>query len=136
MMDKANFKNIVFAPISIGELVDKITILEIKESQISDLIKLENIKKELMALNSLSIYQNNKQALFDYQKELREVNLTIWDLEEKIRYLERMENFNDGFIETSRRIHRANDERSFIKKKINILFASELSEEKSYRLEK
>lgn len=135
-MDKANFKNIVFAPISIGELVDKITILEIKESQISDLIKLENIKKELMALNSLSIYQNNKQALFDYQKELREVNLTIWDLEEKIRYLERMENFNDGFIETSRRIHRANDERSFIKKKINILFASELSEEKSYRLEK
>ena len=136
MMDKANFKNIVFAPISIGELVDKITILEIKESQISDLIKLENIKKELMALNSLSIYQNNKQALFDYQKELREVNSTIWDLEEKIRDLERMENFNDGFIETSRQIHRANDERSFIKKKINILFASELSEEKSYRLEK
>lgn len=110
--------------ISKGELIDKITILEIKMDRIKDENKLKNIKIELDILSKLEFETKHKSSMKD-------VNERIWDCEELIRKMS-MENPPREFIECARNIHIFNDERAYIKKLINIETGSEIIEEKSY----
>jgi hypothetical protein len=119
-------------PVSVGELVDKITILKIKRYQIRDTSKLVNIHKEHDALTSLDEYVTIQKTVLEHQQELMEVNLRLWFLEEDIRHYEKIQQFTGDFIEVARKIYKTNDERSRIKKEINILCNSELVEEKSH----
>jgi len=119
-------------PVSVGELVDKITILKIKRYQIKDTTKLVNIHKEHDALTSLDEYVTIQKDVLEHQQQLMEVNLRLWFLEEDIRHYEKIQQFTGDFIEVARKIYKTNDERSRIKKEINILCNSELVEEKSH----
>ena len=122
----------IYVPVSVGELVDKITILKIKLNQIKDEKKLVNIQHEYDALTSLSEYVTTQKTIINQHQELMNVNLTIWFLEEDIRHYEKIQHFTGEFIEVARKIYITNDERSRIKKEINILCNSELTEEKSH----
>ena len=118
----------LLAPISVGELIDKITILEIKEERITDESKRINVEKELEALRSIEIL-NIPTDLVD---ELREVNRSLWDIEDAIREKERMSEFDEKFVELARSVYFTNDRRSRIKRSINEISGSDLIEEKSY----
>ena len=119
-------------PVSVGELVDKITILKIKRYQIKDADKLVNIHKEHDALTSLDEYVTIQKDVLEHQHQLMEVNLRLWFLEEDIRHYEKNNNFGEWFVDAARKIYKTNDERSRIKKEINVLCNSELVEEKSH----
>jgi len=119
--------------LSVGELLDKITILQIKSERINDEPKLENINKELQVLQSLwdaSPYSDN--ALDIYISELKAINEELWDIEDKIRDKEGEQAFDQGFIELARSVYFTNDKRADIKRVINSKTGSELIEEKSY----
>ena len=121
----------VNAPISIGELFDKITILEIKLSQVKDKDKLKNITIEYNHFKEISASINTKNI--DYLiGNLKEVNLTLWNIENNIRAKENLQEFDLEFIEISRSVYKNNDLRAVIKKKINILTDSLLCEEKEH----
>ena len=120
-------------PVSVGELVDKITILKIKLTQIKDKEKLINVQKEHDTLTFLNQYVTIQKDVLEHQQQLMEVNLAIWFLEEDIRHYEKIQHFTGDFIEVARKIYKTNDERSRIKKKINILCNSELIDEKSHK---
>ena len=121
-------------PISYGELLDKITILEIKKKKITDQEKLKNIKNEHFELNevakSLKKIDNVKYEIF--YKKLFEVNLSLWEIEDKIRILEKDKDFDSEFIELARKVYFTNDKRFEIKSEINKHFGSEFFEEKQY----
>jgi DNA helicase HerA-like ATPase len=122
--------NLYYTPISIAELLDKITILQIKSNKILDKTKKNNVDKELNLLIKIIDYnkiKNNKNYL-----ELYETNQLLWDSEDKIRQLEKENQFDNLFIETARSIYKLNDKRSQIKKNINTLYNSILIEEKFY----
>jgi len=119
-------------PVSVGELVDKITILKIKRYQIKDADKLVNIHKEHDVLTSLNEYVKIQKDVLEQQQQLMEVNLRLWFLEEDIRHYEKTNFFESAFIDVARKIYKTNDERSRIKKEINLLCNSELVEEKSH----
>ena len=121
-------------PISIGELVDKITILEIKKDKILDNLKFSNIHSELIKLNLIynSTKEKNKNIDF-YYKSLKKINAELWDIEENIRDCERRKDFGNEFIELSRKIYFKNDLRYEIKNKINKELGSQILEEKSYK---
>ena len=119
--------------LSVGELLDKISILQIKVERINDSSKLENIKKELSVLLSLwegSVYVNHD--LESEKNKLKLVNEELWDIEDKIREKEREQVFDKEFIELARSVYITNDKRADIKKTINKKTGSELVEEKSY----
>jgi len=116
--------------VSNGEIVDKLTILEIKLEKIKDEKKLENIRLEFEVLNETATQILSKEDPL-YNK-LREVNLRLWDIEDKCRDYERLKDFGEGFIYTVRQVYINNDERSRIKKKINEQTGSQFVEEKSY----
>jgi hypothetical protein len=121
-------------PISWGELIDKITILEIKQINIKSLTALNNINKELVYLND--IVENNtgvSELIKDFKKQLLDVNKRLWKVEDDIRDKELKQEFDSGFIELARRVYRLNDERAKLKKSINKALESELVEEKSYK---
>jgi len=115
-------------PISVGELIDKITILEIKEERITDESKRVNVQHELEALRSIEV-PNVSTDLVD---ELREVNRSLWDIEDAIREKERISEFDERFVELARSVYFTNDRRSRIKRSINEISGSNLIEEKSY----
>ncbi len=119
-------------PISLGELVDKITILQIKLLEIKDEEKLKNVQKEYNALTSLPIYKELKTQIGSYLNQLFVVNQKLWVLEDDIRKCEKSESFGEIFISCARHIYKTNDERSRIKKELNLAFGSELIEEKSH----
>ena len=120
-------------PVSLGELVDKITILEIKANKISDSNKLKNINNELEALLLVLVKINKDEKVFkDLYSELKKVNQELWEIEDKIRNLEKNKVFNGEFIEVARSVYIKNDKRFDLKNKINDLFDSEYKEEKSY----
>jgi len=119
-------------PVSVGELVDKITILKIKRYQIKDADKLVNIHKEHDVLTSLNEYVKIQKDVLEHQHQLMEVNLRLWFLEEDIRHYEKTNFFESAFIDVARKIYKTNDERSRIKKEINLLCNSALVEEKSH----
>ncbi len=120
--------------ISVGELVDKITILEIKQQQISDPVKQRNIRAELQALRPVFLQlsaaaPDGTDALID---RLRVTNRTLWWIEDELRSLEQDQNFGTEFIRLARAVYINNDERAALKKRLNLLFGSRLVEEKSY----
>jgi predicted nucleic acid-binding Zn-ribbon protein len=121
-------------PISWGELIDKITILEIKEVKITSNNALDNIRKELGFLSD--IISNSKgvyDAISPLKNELKEVNLNLWQVEDEIRDKEYSQEFDEKFISLARSIYRLNDDRANLKKQINETLFSELKEEKSYK---
>ena len=121
-------------PISWGELIDKITILEIKQTYIKSPIALTNINKELSYLNE--IVENSTgvaEPISDLKQQLLDVNKRLWQVEDDIRDKELKQDFDIGFIELARRVYRLNDERAKLKKSINQVLNSELVEEKSYK---
>lgn len=121
-------------PISLGELIDKITILEIKNEMINDKEKLKNISNELDKLFSLlNSLQLSKKVLDKYSKQLYVVNKKLWETEDILRALENEKSFNKEFIENARNVYKLNDERFRIKNKLNKQFSSEIIEEKSYK---
>ncbi len=125
--------NKIYAEISAGELVDKITILKIKKEKITNKEKIIEIKKELDSLTNTfdkSIKKNiNLEALI---KELKNINLKLWDVENKKRELEKKQGFGEEFVELARNVYKFNDERAKIKLKINEALGSNIKEVKSY----
>tara|TARA_B100000214_G_scaffold306214_1_gene237251 strand:+ start:1391 stop:1792 length:402 start_codon:yes stop_codon:yes gene_type:complete len=121
----------LLAPVSLGELIDKITILEIKKDHMTG-IKLNNVNRELELLQSI-LQDKNVAVDSDLISSLRIVNLRLWDIEDRIRIKEQRQEFDEEFIEIARSVYKENDIRSSIKKDINRKFNSELVEEKSYK---
>jgi hypothetical protein len=120
-------------PISPGELIDKITILEIKQGHLRNPEKLNNVLKELEVLQT--ILSEEVQSLPELEamtQKLKEINETLWEIEDAIRACEQRADFGDGFIRLARLVYRRNDERSAVKRSINQLLDSEIVEEKSY----
>ena len=120
-------------PVSWGELVDKITILEIKSERLTDTKALLNVRKELDLLSR--IFSDAGQAVTrirDLKTQLRKINETLWVIEDSIREKERTKSFDGEFIELARSVYVSNDERARIKREINKALGSDLMEEKSY----
>ena len=130
MKNLSTKKNIINAPISIGELVDKITILEIKKNKLK-YSKLENVLKELSFLRKL-MEKHQIEITDDLFTQLKEINLTLWNIEDQIRIKEKNKEFDNAFIELARSVYFNNDKRAEIKKSINLLSNSEITEEKFY----
>lgn len=120
-------------PVSWGELLDKLTILQIKKKRIKDSEKLKNIAKELAALQSAWQTRTiRSQELDELVRELRGANEALWDIEDEIRACERRRDFSERFIELARSVYRTNDRRASLKYRVNRLLDSEIVEEKSY----
>ena len=121
------------AEISYGELFDKISILKIKKSKIKDKVKLININKELKVLLKIkSKIKKSKQVLNKLEKRLTYVNIRLWNVEDRLRKLEKNKNFNKTFINLARNVYKLNDSRAKIKHSINLVSKSSIIEEKSY----
>ena len=120
--------------ISVGELIDKITILQIKKEKITNLKKVKKVSYELELLeNSLNSFETSKTAeLKNLMNELKKINQKLWKIEDDIRLLEKNKKFDDNFIKLARSVYITNDERFEVKNKINKLFSSEIEEVKSY----
>ena len=121
--------------ISNGEIVDKMTILELKLDKIKNIVQLENIEKEWKVLNDcvMSMYQIfGDVTLYNRVDELSDINSQLWDVEDWIRECEKEQRFDKEFVELARSVYKLNDERSEIKRHINLLTKSQLIEEKSY----
>ena len=117
-----------------GELIDKLTILEIKRERIQDPAKLANVEVERAALQSAcDAAIPASPALLALRAQLRGVNARLWDIEDEIRDCEREQDFGPKFVALARAVYRTNDQRSEIKREINLLLGSSLIEEKSYR---
>lgn len=120
-------------PVSLGELLDKISILEIKNKKITNESKLANIKKELSGLkNVLKELDINMSEANDLFEDLYKINLSLWEIEDSIRLLEKNEDFGKDFVKLARSVYITNDKRFEVKNKINQLFKSQYIEEKSY----
>ena len=130
MKNNSYKKEIINAPISIGELVDKITILEIKKNKLQN-SKLENVLKELTFLRKL-MEKHQIEITDDLFTQLKEINLRLWNIEDQIRIKEKKKEFDSTFIELARSVYFNNDKRAGIKKRINRLSNSEITEEKFY----
>ena len=129
----SNKLDIILAEISAGELIDKITILEIKKIKITNKEKLNNIEKELSSLNETMKKSIPDQNLIkDLIIKLKEINLKLWDIEDAKRAAEKENNFNEKFIELARNVYKFNDERAKIKLAINNTLGSNIKEVKSY----
>lgn len=120
--------------ISVGELIDKITILQIKKEKIADIEKVKKVSYELKLLeNSLNSLQTSKtEELRDLMDQLKIINQKLWTIEDNIRLLEKKKKFKNEFIELARSVYITNDERFKVKNKINKLFSSDVEEVKSY----
>jgi len=130
MSSKIKYLSTILAPISIGELIDKITILEIKQIYMTG-IKLKNINKEMKLLKNI-LQDKNLEINIDLIKNLKKVNKKLWEIEDNIRIKESNQEFDEEFIQLARSVYRENDMRASIKKEINQNYNSELVEEKSY----
>lgn len=127
---------LIEAPISLGELIDKITILEIKSDNISDAEKLKNVRHELNVLNEkveTLLDAEGKTRLAPLKQTLKSINQELWVIEDDIRDCEFAKDFGPKFIELARAVYVTNDKRANTKKDINLAFGSELIEEKSYK---
>ena len=125
--------NQILAEISAGELLDKITILEIKMEKITDSEKLKDINKELSSLTKTSNEKiPDKKRIEDLVLNLKKINLKLWDIEENKRKAEKEKKFDETFIQLSRDVYKSNDERAKIKFKINDILGSNIKEVKSH----
>ena len=124
----------ILAEISPGELIDKITILEIKRERLSDAAKLANVRYALDRLQETrSATLAAKGELGRLEAELKAVNERLWDIEDEIRDCERRSDFGAAFVALARQVYRQNDRRAALKKAIDGLYGSAMTEEKSYR---
>lgn len=126
--------SLIHTPVSYGELIDKITILQIKLMEIQDDAKLANVRNELELLDAT--WKNDKASetdITDEQARLLAVNQRLWKIEDDIRLKERARSFDDAFIQLARSVYIENDERAAIKREINVKLGSTLVEEKSYQ---
>jgi len=131
MSSKIKYLSTILAPISIGELIDKITILEIKQIYMTG-IKLKNINKEMKLLKDI-LQDKNLEINIDLIKNLKNINKNLWEIEDKIRIKESKQEFDEEFIKLARSVYIENDKRASIKKEINQKYNSDLVEEKSYK---
>ena len=123
----------ILAEISAGELFDKITILEIKKTKISNKEKLNDIEKELLSLKeTVKKYIPNQTSISKYINDLKDINLKLWDIEDGKRAAEKNKDFGENFIELARNVYKFNDERAKIKLAINTSLGSNIKEVKSY----
>jgi len=124
----------VHVQVSFGELIDKITILQIKKERISHAEKLKNIVKELTKLKATwNDIDQQHDNISQQITALKQVNEQLWDIEDRIRLKESAKAFDNEFIELARAVYKTNDQRATIKKQINIMLDSKLIEEKSYQ---
>tara|TARA_B100000700_G_scaffold171431_1_gene189393 strand:+ start:206 stop:613 length:408 start_codon:yes stop_codon:yes gene_type:complete len=130
MTNQSKIVSSILAPISVGELIDKIIILEIKLIKMNG-VKLKNIDKELKLLKYI-IQDKNLEIDINLINKLKEVNKNLWTIEDNIRLKESNQEFDNEFIQLARSVYKENDKRASIKKEINQRYNSELVEEKSY----
>ena len=123
---------IINTPVSLGELIDKISILIIKEQKIKDENKNKIICKELKLLRKILDEATNSQTISDYLNQLIDVNSALWRIEDEIRVCEKNKKFDQKFVELARSVYITNDRRAEIKLKINNKFGSKIVEVKSY----
>ena len=124
----------ILAEISAGELVDKITILQIKKAKISNKDKLIHIEKELFSLcETMELFIPNKNKILKLIDELKMINLKLWDIEDGKRSAEKKNDFGNNFIELARNVYKFNDERARVKLEINNTLGSNIKEVKSYK---
>ena len=124
----------ILAEISAGELIDKITILEIKKEKINDDQKLIDINKELISLNStMKEFIPDLNKVSNLKNDLKNRNLKLWDIEDSKRNAEKNKKFDEEFIQLARNVYKFNDERAKIKLSINIILESNIKEVKSYK---
>ena len=124
----------IHVPVSPGEVLDKITILEIKSERMSDPEKVANVKVELALLQKTWADSVSEDSVInDLHAQLKEINEALWEIEDNIRDKERAREFDKRFIELARSVYFTNDRRSKIKKDLNLHLGSEIIEEKSYQ---
>ena len=126
--------NKINIPVSVGELADKITILEIKKDKINNKLDLKEINKELKLLKQ--IWKNKNLLSYNIEiefKKLKKINLRLWSIEDRKRKHERDKIFDNKFINLARNVYILNDKRAYIKKNINKLTGSDINEVKSYK---
>ena len=126
--------SLISTPVSFGELIDKITILEIKSEHIRDAVKLANVQTELEMLNTT--WAQNPASRTDIcaeRAELKSINQSLWEIEDEIRLKEKAQAFDARFIELARAVYFTNDKRAAVKREINLKLGSKLVEEKSYQ---
>ena len=123
----------ILAEISAGELIDKITILEIKKEKINNKEKLAEIDKELISLNeTLKKSITDESKIISFRNDLKNINLKLWDIEDGKRSAEKNNQFDEKFIQLARNVYKFNDERAKIKLAINNTLGSNIKEVKSY----
>jgi hypothetical protein len=127
-------KNTPLIPVSWGELLDKITILQIKRERLTGAVALANVARELDALSAIAapVLADDRMAT-DLTAKLKQLNETLWEIEDRIRDKEAAGAFDADFIALARAVYKRNDERAALKKQLNLQLASGLVEEKSYR---
>ena len=126
----------IIAPVSVGELIDKITILRIKSARVTDSAKLHNVRHELELLeNTQRECVPASAKLEQLTADLQHVNELLWDVEDDIRICERDADFGPKFIDLARSVYRFNDRRCEIKREINLMLGSSLVEEKAYTVQ-
>ena len=123
---------LINTPISLGELVDKISILIIKQKNITDETKIDHVKKELDFLQKTLMNYVQQEEINNYLENLININSKLWNIEDDIRECERKKLFDQSFIDLARSVYFTNDERAKVKNDINKTFGSELVEVKSY----
>ena len=125
----------ISAPVSPGELIDKITILEIKQERIEDAVKVRNVNAELELLEALwsgSVFKSTALVV-KKRAELKAINEALWVIEDDLRLKESKAEFDQEFIELARSVYFTNDRRASVKREINVCVGSSLIEEKSYQ---
>jgi len=124
----------ILVPVSFGELLDKIAILQIKSERMSDAAKLANVRKELSALEQTWMAHPAAGGdIAQLRVQLKAVNERLWDIEDEIRLKERAQEFDEEFVRLARSVYFENDERARVKKEINLALGSAYVEEKSYQ---
>ncbi|HTA66233.1 MAG TPA: DUF6165 family protein [Xanthomonadaceae bacterium] len=126
--------SLISVPVSYGELLDKIAILQIKSERMDDPVKLANVRRELDALEaSWMAHPVAQQGIAELRAQLKAVNERLWAIEDDIRICEKRQDFGAEFIRLARAVYFENDERARIKREINLAMGSQLVEEKSYQ---
>ena len=122
----------ISVPVSVGEMIDKLSILQVKKTKVKDETKLEFINKEFELLYNLSSSYLDNVEIESIYHELVKVNSKLWDVEDKLRILERDHKFDDEFVTLARNVYFTNDERFRLKNEINLISNSEIREVKDY----
>ncbi|MBT8047034.1 MAG: hypothetical protein HKN57_15260 [Xanthomonadales bacterium] len=124
----------MLVPVSPGEVLDKITILEIKSERMNDPEKVANVRTELALLQETWVsHIRDNETIRELHAKLKEINEALWEIEDDIRDKERAKEFDERFVELARAVYVTNDRRSQVKKELNMHLGSEIIEEKSYQ---